>query len=237
MRNIKMLDFSESNANPSNMNEEDENILTYTTLEVLIPSNFEEVIEVQNDSVVHETEQFNDAEILNTIVIPEDQQEEKGEQQQDEEEDLVLTKRGTKRVRKKISTTQKEKVQNRIKTLKVNHPTRDPCRDKCRYKCSTRFSEEWRNQCKSEFWDNNFTGRRDFIMLCVPKLPVKRRRGESESRNNSFRYFFNDKEGERSRVCKWFFPTTLVFSKENNSVIYDTLTYVDKNIMTGMSGI
>ena len=71
--------------------------------------------------------------------------------------------------------------------------------------------------------------------MCATKLPVKRRRGESETRNNSFRYFFNDKEGERVRVCKWFFLTTLGFSKENNSVIYDTLTSVDKDTMTGMT--
>lgn len=105
-----MLNVSESNANPSNMNEENENTLTYKTLEVLIPSNFEEVIEVQNDPVLHEIEQFDHAEILNTTVIPEEdqQEEEKGEQQDEEEKDLGLTKRGTKRARKKISTTQKE---------------------------------------------------------------------------------------------------------------------------------
>lgn len=162
--------------------------------EVFIPSNFEEVIEVQNDPVQNEIEQFNDGEILNTTVIPEEnqQEEERGEQQQDkEEEDLGITKRGTKRVRKRKSTTQKEKIQKRIKKLKENHPPRNPCGDKCRYKYSTRFSEEWRNQCNAEFWDKDFTGRRDFIMLCGTKLPVKRRRGESGSKINSFRYFFN----------------------------------------------
>ncbi|GBO44047.1 hypothetical protein AVEN_61151-1, partial [Araneus ventricosus] len=99
------------------------------------------------------------------------------EKQQDEEEvDLGITKRGMRRVRKKKSMTPKEKTQNRIKKLKANRPPCDPCGDKYRYHCSTRFQEEWRNQCNTEFWKKNYTERRDFIV--ATKLPLKRRRSE-----------------------------------------------------------
>ena len=53
-----MLDVSESNANPSKTNEEDESTLIYTTLEAFVPSNFEELIEVENDPVRNEIDKF-----------------------------------------------------------------------------------------------------------------------------------------------------------------------------------
>ncbi|KAG8293294.1 hypothetical protein J6590_020899 [Homalodisca vitripennis] len=190
------------------------------------PENTQEIVVPEN------VEGANQIEILNTIIelTPNsDPQEQKGKNL-----DGVI-KRGTKRLRKEKSMTPSVKAQTKVKKFKDNHPLRNPCGINCRYKCSTRFAEQWRQQCNTEFWNKNFSERRDFIALCATKLPVKRRRGDSEIRNNSFRYFFNDTEGERVRVCKWFFLTTLGFAKENNSVIYGTLTSIDKNTMTGMA--
>lgn len=145
------------------------------------------------------------------------------------------TKRGTKRLRKlPIKLSSEQKKQNHRKNLKEKHSTRAPCTN-CRYKCVDSFSEAWRKSLNSEFWDKDWKGRRDFILLCVVKLPVKRRRGLSEVRNNSFQYFFTNTTGSKIRVCKKFFLTTLGFTCENNSVVHDTLTYVNAESMTGLS--
>lgn len=195
-------------------------------IELAEPAPFEELAHTEHDPPLNGTENANSGTNPNNIV---------NEIEEDGGEDLGVTKRGTKRVRKKKSTNPTERAQKQIKKLKDDHSTHDPCDNKCRYKCSTKFSEDWRNQCNTEFWNKNFSERRNFIVLCATKLPVKRRRSDSEKKQNSFRYFFNDTEGERIRVCKTFFLTTLGFSKENNSVVYDSLTTIDKSIMTGMA--
>ena len=49
----------------------------------------------------------------------------------------------------------------------------------------------------TEFWEKDFT-QSDFIMLCALKLSIKRQRGVSEIRNNSFIYTINDREGNKN---------------------------------------
>ncbi|KAG5872064.1 hypothetical protein JTB14_026758 [Gonioctena quinquepunctata] len=84
-------DVSESNANPSKTNKEnEESTRIQTTLEVFVLSNFEEPIEVENDTVRNELENFNDGENFNNNV--------QNNNKRRDEEDLGITKRGRRRI-------------------------------------------------------------------------------------------------------------------------------------------
>lgn len=88
----------------------------------------------------------------------------------------------------------------------------------CRKRCSNTINDEQRRQIFEKYWDESKTWdmKRQFILTCIRKKPIERRRIRSEDaqkqRNHTLEYKFLIDQKEIN-VCKTFFLGTLGISE------------------------
>lgn len=138
--------------------------------------------------------------------------------------DQNLTKKGTKRKRRRYKSSLGTRKNRKIEKQKSVHKVFQPCGENCRKKCRQSFTEEERFAINESFWNLNYIARRVFIMNSTVTKPIQRRRGSEDStRQNTFEYYLKTATS-RVQVCKTFFLTTLGFSKNNNTVVQSVLS-------------
>lgn len=85
-----------------------------------------------------------------------------------------------------------------------------PCGDTCKLKCNSRVSAESRQYIFENYWAlGNSQRQRDYLSSCMSSIKPKYQypRNENKRRdNNAFHFVIN---GDRIRVCKIFFKSTL----------------------------
>lgn len=95
-----------------------------------------------------------------------------------------------------------------------------PCdASKCQKKCLEKVDEDRRIAINEMYWDLNWLGKKTYVLNCIITAPVKRRRSDSSTKQNSFKYFLKDSDGQSQNVCKIFFITTLGYEKNNDWAI------------------
>lgn len=98
---------------------------------------------------------------------------------------------------------------------------------KCAYKCSTAFSQSDREHLFKQYWDLvSYERQRDFLLNAVTKQPCKTHKSDStKTRSYSVTYYmYQNSTGERKRVCRSFFLTTLDIGKKTIYYALDTST-------------
>nr|XP_053621942.1 uncharacterized protein LOC128681791 [Plodia interpunctella] len=140
-------------------------------------------------------------------------------------EDVVLTKKGTVRKRKKYDVSLKERKQiKREEKICTKYFVKPGCQENiCKKKCSTKFSEDYRKTINSNFWKMSWSEQKHFYLAnTMQQKPVRPKKkshddehGKHYDRTKSVSYFFCDKNGEKVAVCKTFFITTLGYKKNN----------------------
>ncbi|CAH0547321.1 unnamed protein product [Brassicogethes aeneus] len=134
--------------------------------------------------------------------------------------DTSLTNKGEVRKRKKyVLLKKKRKVflfQNRVK----KHEVKPPC--KCKKSCSVQIGEARRLEINIKYWKKSFTEQKAFLSHFIDISSVKTRRpGNTNDSRKQFskRYFLKNENGERLKVCKVFFLTTLGYAGKNDSIL------------------
>lgn len=74
----------------------------------------------------------------------------------DHETDQGLTKNGTKRKRRRYTTSLSTRKQQKIEKQALVHSVHPPCYEKCRRKCINFFTEKERSVINKGFWNLNY---------------------------------------------------------------------------------
>lgn len=138
---------------------------------------------------------------------------------------------GKKRKKRKLSKAEERALKQQ--KLISGHPVHPPCQN-CRLKCSERVSPQIRENMNKEFWSLiGLVNRRSFIIKHVKRVEVKRRTAaaNSKKRNNVFNYYLSDENGEKLKVCKTFFLTTLGFKANNDCALFNAMRDVDNETL------
>ena len=77
------------------------------------------------------------------------------------------------------------------------------------------------------YWDLNWMEKKTYILNCIKRASVTRRRSDSSRKQNSFKYSLMDSDGQTQNVCKIFFLTTLGYKKNNDWAIQ---SFVQKDV-------
>uniref|UniRef100_A0A6P7FVS1 Uncharacterized protein LOC114333192 n=1 Tax=Diabrotica virgifera virgifera TaxID=50390 RepID=A0A6P7FVS1_DIAVI len=128
---------------------------------------------------------------------------------------LNLTKKGTIRKRKNFDLSLDERKKLRCLEIKEKHKVQMSCNaSKFNIKCSEKIDQERRIAINKMYWDLDWMGKKTYVLNCITRSPVKRRRAESSTKQNSFKYFLKNSDGQTQNVCKIFFLTTLGYKKK-----------------------
>lgn len=134
--------------------------------------------------------------------------------------DEKYTKKGKIRKRKSfnISVDQRKKI--KCSEIQQKHKVQIPCdANKCQKKCSEKIDQDRRVAINKMYWNLDWVAKKTYILNSVNRAPIKRRRSDSSTKQNSFKYFLKDSDGETQNVCKIFFLTTLGYKKNNDWAI------------------
>lgn len=88
---------------------------------------------------------------------------------------------------------------------------RNPCKS-CQNKCATKLSESQRQEVFDFYWKLPHTQQIDWILSCVDRVPIKRRRSKEIEKKTETRKYFINFEGKRIQVCMQFLLKTLNIS-------------------------
>lgn len=97
----------------------------------------------------------------------------------------VLTKRGTKRLRKVYKTSVTVRNAAKVQHIRNKHSLRPLCPTNCRKMCSKMFQEDTRQKIHDEFWSMNKSEQKIFLLHTVTSLNLKRRRPKDESKKKN----------------------------------------------------
>ena len=137
-----------------------------------------------------------------------------------------------KKRKRSIKLSKAEERALKQQKLISGHPVHPPCRS-CRLKCSERVNPQIRENMNKEFWNLiGLVNRRSFIIKHVKRVEIKRRTTIARTkRNNVFNYYVSDENGEKLKVCKTFFLTTLGFKANNDCALFNALRDVDNETL------
>lgn len=83
------------------------------------------------------------------------------------------------------------------------------CTEKCKLKCNTKFDNETRRHIFEEYYKlPDLQSKRTFVALNMSSIAPKYQYKKGQRRNNNA-FYMRDKDGEKIRVCKSFFMSTL----------------------------
>jgi len=101
----------------------------------------------------------------------------------------------------------------------------------CKMKCSSNISEDGQHEQFLAFYNLSSDEKRMFISRTTDRLPTKRKTKTENDlrRKTSFQFYFEQRKGERTRVCKKFYLATLAISQKQ---IYTV--HASKDQSTGM---
>lgn len=123
------------------------------------------------------------------------------------EEENCVGKRGYKK---------QKKIPKRLHKLKIKDTSVEvnPCiNKKCGNSCGNKFSESDRVQINEHFWGlGNKIRQKDWLISCIKKSSIKRRKAENSKRHQSYNYFINF-NNESLKVCQQFLLKTLHISQ------------------------
>lgn len=93
---------------------------------------------------------------------------------------------------------------------------------RCRFKCSNFLTVETREEIHRKFWNLNDNEKLHFFNKNVERQPKARKRSQKENnvRNYSYFYYFHT-EGNKIRVCKSYFLSTLDISQRRISYFFE----------------
>lgn len=95
------------------------------------------------------------------------------------------------------------------KTIIPAKKIKEPCNEKCKFQCRHKINEVARQMIFSEFYNlSDINRKRDFISNCLQSVAPKYRYPRTNCRNLNNAFYFTI-EGQKIRVCKHFFKTTL----------------------------
>nr|CAI5821751.1 unnamed protein product [Callosobruchus analis] len=136
-----------------------------------------------------------------------------------------LTQKGKVRKRKpKQSNGTKDEIKKRkAYELKEKHKLNPVCKKSCKRLCNQKIPATRREKINEEFWNQDWTARRLFVLHTTKKLEVKRRTKNTllsdSRRNNTLKYYLKNEKGDTSEVCKLFYLSTLGFSNNNDTIV------------------
>lgn len=141
------------------------------------------------------------------------------------EMNMDLTKKGNPRKRKAKQTKESRDIRLRktVKQNKEKHQLKPPCKDSCKKVCKKKISAVRRETLNKEFWNQDWTARRLFVLHTTTKNDVKRRTknvlsGDSR-RNKTINFCLKDESGKVHQVCKTFYLSTLGYTSHNDTII------------------
>ncbi|CAG5042731.1 unnamed protein product [Parnassius apollo] len=135
------------------------------------------------------------------------------------EEGFRKEKKNSKKERQQKRFKGEEYVRKDGKTVNAKCLQPNPSSGKkCGNNCEN-ISDERRQQVFDHFWKLTVDRRRDWLVNLTQKLAVKRKRTNSDTRVNTFKYHINEGEGRRV-VCLQFLAATLDISAKS---IYHTV--------------
>lgn len=126
----------------------------------------------------------------------------------------------TQNITKTIRASEEESVHElenaasniRKKKKKVMQPS--PCKTGCQNKCNIKFSDPERQEIFDFYWDLPYTQRKDWLLSCIERISVKRRRSQlPEKKSETRKYFINFKK-KKIDVCRQFLLKTLDISSQ-----------------------
>lgn len=120
------------------------------------------------------------------------------------------------------------KEDNKKEKAKLKHPFKDiTCKDSCRQQCRhSDLTITHRKALWTDFWTQNYVGRRRFLATCIDIKPVKRRTTTSSlaTKNQSRFFYLPSINSNRLQVCKSTFLCTFGYS--NDSIITELCKYM-----------
>ena len=102
--------------------------------------------------------------------------------------------------------------------------TKKDCKNSCKYKCGTIFSDEERERIFNSFYSMNHQEQKHFFNKTTHRETKQRcrtKKGHDSRRSFSFYYYFFI-DGNRYRVCKQFYLTTIAVSARRISDFHQT---------------
>lgn len=143
----------------------------------------------------------------------------------EDEDNLLLTKKGTIRKRKRHEMSLKARKEKKRMEKVEMYQVKRGCAESCKKKCSTIFSDDQRIVINSNFRKMTWNEQKIYIKQNTSQTRPKRQKTYDENADNKMKkektisYFLMDHAGTKHQVCKLFFLTTLGYNRRNDKAV------------------